>query len=668
MTNTPSPTTLAEEDSSHGLFWKLNTVKGITIYNALCSFLFLPLVQLCTTSSHDVSQALFYVTAFFSFELLWVLMLVPALLLRLLLGGRGNVFFGLVAAALSLFMLSALYVMMGEKGHGSLMLAIYLCGAYKLVVSHFGLRSLGIPLSLPEWREPSLIPDTSPRTGQSSVCFSPILRVCYFLIAFLGLTWGAICCFNDVGDGVTLSLTALLPAYPFGRLCLDAYRKAVSSYRRDYPEKTLCYAIIGIITTVVWSVSAIGLTAFLQHHWWRWFEYAAEEYVISLLVVLVTQLLLALYLYLRKRFPVRQNTAERDAKQSDPAQTPAAPRRSTPRITKRQVYTTFITILLVSLGWFGYTLRQEVLRCPQNYSDTTVQFLAREAYDERMHARQEEHLAREREQNQPEVDVLPAYCSTPTETEAHIAKQIAAIYLQEESPKYRKMLLTEDAEKGQAVKLYTMLFGGDANIYTVCRYVISELPQPKQTELMEELGKLPSARWSGTADKEEVLDKALRELAYARYRHPREERHGGILPCPDKELQQQTKALVEAVCKRDAAAIKHAIESGGDIETEVFPNSDMTVSFDTRKQRVELIPLLHYALRDGYIEGVEILLQYGALPQHVTPASPDCWLALSRAEDKNAQRAIIRIMRQHGVKPNGAVRTYFDSDLQTELQ
>lgn len=305
MSIAPLPATLTEENSAHGFFWKLNTVKGITLYNAVCSFLFLPIVQLCTASINDETQPLFYVAAFLFFELLWVLMLLPALLLRLLLGGRGNIFFGLVAAALSLFVLSALYVLLGEKGHGSLMLAIYLCGSYKLVVSHFGLYSLGIPLTLPEWREPSPIPEKSPRTRQGSSGFSPFLRVCYFLIAFLGLTWGAMCCFNDVEDGVTLSLTALLPAYPFGRLCLDAFRKAVTFYRRDYPEKTLCYAIIGIITTVIWSVSAISLTAFLQH-WWRWVEYAAETYVISLLFVLVTQLMLGLYLYLCKRFPKRE--------------------------------------------------------------------------------------------------------------------------------------------------------------------------------------------------------------------------------------------------------------------------------------------------------------------------------------------------------------------------
>lgn len=301
MNKEPIPATLSEENSNHGFFWRLNTIKGISIYNAICSFIFLPIAQLNAPSIHDTFQPLFYITAFFSFELLWILMLVPAFLIRLILGGRGNILFGFVAAFLSLIELSSLCVMFGGNAHGSLMLMIYLFGAYKLVTSHFGLHSLGIPLSLPEWKKLSSTPDKSHPEQNTRTSFSPVLQVCYFLLVFVCLARGAMYVLND-GEGFTFAMIAFVPALPLGRFCLDSFGKAITSYRRDYPEKALCYAFIGILITIIWSMVAIGITAYIKHSW-NWTVYAVENYLFSLLFILATQTLLFLFLYLCKRFP-----------------------------------------------------------------------------------------------------------------------------------------------------------------------------------------------------------------------------------------------------------------------------------------------------------------------------------------------------------------------------
>lgn len=648
------PRTLAEEKEQHGFFWRINTIFGFTIYNALCSFIIIPYTS--HLESIATEKILQFIPITFGFIYgVWLAMLLPGILLRTAYGKRGGMMLGWLASFAALLILSGISVAMGERIFGPLMLLIFITAPYKVVCSHFGLRALGIPLSLPEWREPALIPFKEGQTKRGSIGFSPFLRVLYCLTAFGGLAAGATAYFSHVGDGLFLTLLSLLPAYHLGRFALDAFEKTFRSYRCDRPEKALCYAIIGILTCGIWSMAAISVMAFCPHHSWNYGGTFIERHaVFSLLFVAGLQMLIALYRYLCKRFPKREAPPCTIPAKTD---TPAEPYRPTLRATKGIVFPCLALILLLLVGGFGYLLRRDVRRFPQKYSDTMVKYLANEAYNERLMNRR-----------YPDVDVLPAYCTAPAEYEIHAAKHIAAIYLQKESPKYSKLLEAHDDKKNQAVMLYTSFFGEDANIYTICRYVISELPPAEQEDLMEELSVLSSATWNGTEDKEAVLNRALRKLAYHRYHHPEEQRHGGVKPCSSKELERATQALVSAVNKQDAEALQKAIAAGGDIETEVFLHFDKRCSYDVRKQKAQFIPLLHYVLQEGFVEGAEILLKNGAVLRHGTTSSPDCWKAVSLAKDKEKQRELIRLLRRHGLQPNASSRAYLDSDLQEECR
>lgn len=648
------PRTLAEEKEQHGFFWRINTLFGFTLYNALCSVIIIPYTSYLEGVATDKILQFIPITFGFIYGV-WIAMLLPGMLLRTAYGKRGGVLLGWLASFAALLILSGISVAMGGRIFGPLMLLTFITAPYKVVCSHFGLRALGIPLSLPEWREPALIPVKDEQANRVSIVFSPLLRVLYCLTAFGALTAGATAYFKHVGDGLLLTLLSLLPAYHLGRFALDAFGKTLRSYRCDQPEKALSYAIIGILTCVIWSMASVSIMAFSPHHSWSCDGAFIEQHaVFSLLFVAGILVLIALYRHLCKRFPKREAPPCTAPAKPD---TPTEPYRPTPHATKGIVFSCMVLILLLLVGALGYFLRRDVRRFPQKYSDTMVKYLAREAYNERLTDRL-----------YPDVDVLPAYCTAPAEYEIHAAKHIAAIYLQKESPKYSKLLEAHDDKKNQAVMLYMSFFGEDANIYTVCRYVISELPPAEQEDLKEELSVLTSAIWSGTEDKEAVLDRALRKLAYHRYHHPEAKRHGGVKPCSSKELERATQALVAAVDKQDAEALQKAIAAGGDIETEVFLHFDKRCSYDVRKQKAQFIPLLHYVLQEGFVEGAEILLKGGAVLRHGTMSSPDCWKAVSLANDKEKQRALIRLLRRYGLQPNASSRAYLDNDLQEECR
>lgn len=381
MTDTPIPDTPAQEKAQHGFFWRINTVKGFFYYDVLFSGLLLPyLLYFNHEPAYRILQcALACLPLLFG---LWFFMLLPGAMLRTAIGKRGGVLAGCLASLCGMVMLAVLSAGYGLASAGPVMLFIFLAGPYKVVRSHFGLRALGIPLSLPEWREPALAPDRAkmPRHGFS---FNLFFRLLYGLCVFALFSCTLTFCFYSrytyhYGYGCLFALLVLLPAFHLGKICLNTWENARDTYLRDQPAKSLCYALIGIIVCLAWSALAFGLMRLFTAHTAPWVLDGGQGFTATLAAVLAAMGLLVLFRFLCARNPRPQEPAE----DAPSAHVPLTYSRPVPRFSARQAYGWLLLLLPLLIAALGYPYMKKIRRHPSPYSHTTLQWQNRPAYHE----------------------------------------------------------------------------------------------------------------------------------------------------------------------------------------------------------------------------------------------------------------------------------------------
>lgn len=637
------PATVQEERSRHGWLWKLNTVSGIICYSlatALFCVLYLGMTFDGFSGKADVSeQALLTLCLFLSFILTWILLLIPGLLLRLVWGGVSGQAGGLTAALLSFVMLTALHITAGIPVRGSLMLYIFIHGPYKLASSHFGLRSLGIPLDLPEWRAMKRRASEGDKSGGFS--FSLFYRGLYW-VAAAGLTGGLFSfCFDDdeVLNASVATAAVLLPAWWAARPCLSALTRTITSYKNEKPEQSLCYALLWILMGAGWSGLLLGMLRLLidssdwnRHMVYRWGD--AAFFFSSLAAVGLAQALIAFFRHLMQRYPRVRHIETPDSPVSSMQGWIAVP----------------IAVLAVGALFGSMAYIQELQRRPYKHTLTELRLFAPQQYQTEAKDRQ-----------LPDVDVVPSFVATPTPEQQRMATVIASSFLQDKGHKYvrrtKSYTQTFGQKEGSIIELFLENFGQDTHLISLCYALLSDVPQEQRFALQERLYTLSDSELTHPASTDAsarlLLKDILEVMALHRFEHPAASRTIGVKPCNRIRFHQLNEQLKEAIERRDVAAMARLIDEGAYVETLCR----MTISERRVRSSSSIFPVsntrdttvLQTCLRNGFEEGTRLLLEKGASVHHGTRDFRTCRDALEQATDTQAKDRLSELLRQYGV-------------------
>lgn len=508
------PATLQEERSRHGWVWKLNTLTGITCYalaGALLCGSILGWNLYGQPADPDISErALVTLFLFVFYMAIWFLLLTPALVLRLVWGrntGKGG---GLLSACLSLLLLALCTTAAGIPIKGSLMLYIFMGGPYKLASSRFGLRSLGIPLDLPEWRNRQAL-GTMGGTA-AAFRFTLFWRCLYWSVGGVLMAALLSCCFDreQIFNAALYALAALLPAWWAARPCISAVKRATDAYQREMPEKSLCYVLLGILFSAGWSALLLGLMRLLvRESAWEEEMYtqlgSGAFFFTSLAAVCYAQGMVALHLRLSKRFPPLPPKKEKQPEQTMVTETSHS-RNKASRITA-----CFFGLMLLSGLISCITYLQQLHRHPERHSLAELRLLAPQLYGEEAESRR-----------LPDVLVLPSAISHPTEEQWEAARFIAAYYLQDKGKKYVRRVqnspLHADLSGYNSIAgIYRDAFGQDKDIMSLCRDLLPDVPREEASHLQRRMN-----ADSFFVDARRILEDMLRTIARYRFEHPDE--------------------------------------------------------------------------------------------------------------------------------------------------
>lgn len=703
MSDTPIPITLQDEAEQHGFLWRMNTVKGIILFAACCSFLLLPLLQLCSEGSLHGADTVSFLLAFVGMVLLWLFMLLPALILRLLLGGRGNIFFGLVAAALSLFVLSALYVLLGEKGHGSLMLAIYLCGSYKLVVSHFGLRSLGIPLSLPEWRTPAPCPE-APQAGQKKEA-------------------GAAMETTETGtpseeQADDTAAVAEKPATPPSALPFEALQESPQNILREdcptpapaqhqHPARRsavtvlvfgfhlLCWLMVfGVLLTCAissgnWGGAALAavlmqlcafppatfcltvigktLAAYRAELPGKALAYGAIGAIAGVLWFGIQSAIIALCL------PDlwAQQEMHRGAFLSPTVFVPAAVsimvflalhalvrrirRAARENRLRAWHYGAPLTLLLVLFPvgamWF-------LVYCVG-------------LFDEEMPYHIELPWQTQHDTDCTDVHLLPSYITEPTEYQKDLACRLADFYLKDKGRTHSPRGNTSfPSDEKVLLGRYLNAVFFEASCYTVCLTLLQEFPENQQQEKLKELERIMQEQQTAGEDTAVhcFLSSLLRDLATERSEHPNNSSCTHSSYPADLTPQER---LMRAIAEGRPGEVRMALRDGADASFKTCPAHDLPqellLSCSERMVSVDLqkghsMSPLQFSIALGRTPcTMEILRENPALCRE-EPHFPQLWDALHECLDPAAFHSELALLLDMGMNPNATLSVFCSSE------
>lgn len=517
-TPTTPPTSLQEEKSRHGWIWRINTLTGIACYSVFATILSAGIAETGFFGGPPPSgvgeYAVFSLQLFLLFMAVWFIMLLPALLLRLIGGGSLGTAGGFFCALLSLALLAILSTVMGVHLKGSFMLYLFAVGSYKLASCHFGLRSLGIPLDLPEWRTMKL---TGARTS-TGFSFSVFYVCLYWAVSAAAMGALLSFCFdyNVLLHAVIYTAMVLLPSPWASRPCISALTRAIEAYKRDLPEKSLSYSLIWVLLTIGWS-GLIYLILELTTHSYDWDRNlrsqlgSAAFFVTTLSAVGGTQVLMVLFRYLSRRYPRHCHTEGSDASTVGEE----APRK--PLSFTRLFIGILLPVLAIAalLGATAYV--NDLHRNPYKHSLNVLKYLAPQQYKEVRH----EFLL-------PDVDILPSCLQSPTNQQREAARLIAAFFLQEKGLKYRYLLQTNRDNNintvSDAVSIYQTVIGRGQSSLVLCQDLMADVPQERKEEIKETLQHISQQSYSFPTMVESraglLLGEMLQIIVLHRFEHP----------------------------------------------------------------------------------------------------------------------------------------------------
>lgn len=505
------PATVQEERSRHGWVWKINTLSGITFYSlagALLCGVILGWDLHAQPANTDINErALVTLFLFVFYMASWFLLLTPALLLRLVWGGSTGKGGGLLSACLSLLLLALCTTAAGIQIKGSLMLYIFMGGPYKLASSRFGLRSLGIPLDLPEWR--NMRAHGTVAGTNAGFQFTLFWRCLYRAV------WGVLmvvlfsCCFDrdQVLNAALYTLASLIPAWWAARPCISALKRATNAYLNEQPEKSLCYVLLWLLFSAGWSGILFGLLRLMIHpSAWEEDLYdqlgSAAFFFTSLAAVGIAQVSVALHCYVAKRFPCRPTEKEIEPRQASVSET------SDTRDTTSRITACFFGLMILS-GVIGCITYLHLLhRHPDRHSLGELRLLAPSLYAEEAESRR-----------LPDVLVLPSCISQPTAEQQEAARFIAAYYLQDKGKKYVKRVQYSPLWRGMTANdiagIFKEAFGKDKDTMSLCRELLPDVPSELAPRLRSRMN---DDRYG--VDSRNMLEEMLQAIALYRFEHP----------------------------------------------------------------------------------------------------------------------------------------------------
>lgn len=317
---TKSPRTVTEENESHGWIWRWSHAKVILPLVFIGSVL-VAISRNMQPVGDGISPFLVFILNFFCLLLAWFCVLIPAILARLFCPNKLHGALGFVLAIAGfLVMVMVLYALFGDGLRGGLLLILFVGSAYKVACSHFGLSSIGIPISfrrcLPHdaaaeiqsvekaAETPALakgetmdvstverplsdnqqeIVDCAPAIAPShlsvekndnriSLCSGVLCSIVYIvamalLIVYCGLRgWSR---WDGDTQVVTWGIPVLCVIFPWfcGVFMRDAVTKAVRYYKEDNPGKTISYVVIAIAVWGGWFAALWGIASLSESDW-----------------------------------------------------------------------------------------------------------------------------------------------------------------------------------------------------------------------------------------------------------------------------------------------------------------------------------------------------------------------------------------------------------------
>lgn len=680
----------------------MNTVKGIMLFAAGCSFLLLPLLQLCSEGRLHGADTVSFLLAFVGMVLLWFLMLLPALMMRLIIGGRGNAFFGLAAAILSLSVLAALYVIMGEKAHGSLMLVIYLFGAYKLVVSHFGLRSLGIPLSLPEWRTPAPGLEAPP-AGQGKEADAAIEapETSTSPLPHEERTDAPSAVAEKPADSPSPSLRAALPESPqtllqaespmppqrparqgavtalvfgfhllcwltmFGVLFICAFSAgnlgraagaAVLMQLCSFPPATFSLTVIGKTLAAYrgdmpGKALAYGAIGTLAGGLW----FGIQSAIIGLCIpdlwaqeemnrgafrhpTVFVLAAVGIMVFLALHALVRH--IRRAARENR---------------LRAWHYGVPLTLLLVlfPVGTMSFPVY-----CVGIFDKETPYYI-------------ELPWQTTRDAGRTDVHLLPSYLIEPTKHQQDVARKLAAFYLEDKDRTHtlHSNVSSPSDEKALTDRYLNAVFYG-ASSYTVCLTLLQEFPENQQQEKLKELECILQEQLTTGQDTamRRFLSTLLRDLATERSEYPNNSPL--TISAYPSDLTPKER-LMRAIAEGCPGEVRMALRDGADASSKTFPAKDLpqdlfysccekTVSDDFRNG-YSMSPL-QFSIALGHTPcTMEILREDPAFCQEKANF-PQLWEALHECRDPAAFHSELALLLDLGMNPNATISVFFTTE------
>lgn len=706
MSDTPIPLTLQQEAEQHGFLWRMNTVKGIILFAACCSFLLLPLLQFIVEGRLRGDDTVSFLLAFAGMVLLWFIMLLPALILRLLIGGRGNVICGLAAAVLALFMLSGILVFSGSRPHGSFMLYLYLYGAYKLTVSHFGLRSLGIPLSLPEWRTPAPCPEVplakqekeiggalkatetsapdhpsedqgddtaadaeKPAPTPSALPCEAMQETPQKLLREARPTPSPT---QPQGPARRSAVTALVFGFHllcwlmmFGALLTcdfssgnwgGAALAAALMQLCSFPPATFCSAVIGKT-----------LAAYREELPGKALAYGAIGTIAGVLWFGIQSAIIALCL---------PGLWAQQEMHGSAFCSPSVFIMAAVGIMVFLALHALVRRIRSAAGenrlraWlYGAPLILLLVMIPVGAMCFLVYCVG--IFDEEMPYHMELPWQTEHDASHPDVHLLPSHLSEPTEHQKELACRLAAFYLKDKGRASSLHSGTSSSSEEEVLigsYLDAVFYG--ASRYTVCLTLLQEFPENQQQEKQNELERIMQEQQ--TAEQETAvsrfLSSLLRDLATERSEHPNNS------PCTRSSYPADLtpkERLMRAIAEGRPGEVRMALRDGADASIKTCPAHDLPqelllscsekmVSGDLKKGR-SLSPL-QFSIALGRTPcTMEILRQDPALCREAAHF-PQLWDALHECPDPAAFHSELALLLHMGMNPNATFSVFFSSE------